>query len=48
MTKEEMKAYLERQIALLAHISWKTADEACNIARTMALLTHQIALLDKE
>lgn len=48
MTKEEIKGYLERQIVLLANAPWKTADEACNIARTMALLTHQIALLDKE
>ena len=48
MTKEEIKAYLERQIVLLANAPWKTADEACNIARTMALLTHQIALMDKE
>ena len=48
MTKEEMKVYLERQIALLTHVPWKTADEACNIARTMALLTHQITSLDKE
>nr|DAG67712.1 MAG TPA: hypothetical protein [Caudoviricetes sp.] len=45
MTKDEMRKYLERQLDLMAHTPWHTADEACNIARTMALLTSQIAKL---